>query len=177
MVGALVTADRALDAGSGEAAAIDALESSRLVQQILARQLAALNEFREPLARNTPGVDLELKQLAGDYARANPGLRALSVAGSDGHLIYATDSGSAPAILVPAAAKVIGAGHEIDILVPLARQGQSLGAAEARFDARGLFADALTGPPETRAQFLLIAGADTILADTSRHDMSTLAWR
>jgi signal transduction histidine kinase len=177
MVGALLTADRALDAGSGEAAAIDALESSRLVQQILARQLAALNEFREPLSRNTQVVDPELKQRAGEYARANPGLRELSVAGSDGHLIYATDSGSAPAILVPAAPKVMVSGHEIDILVPLASQGQSLGAAEARFDARGLFADALAGPPETRARFLLIAGTDTILADTSRHDMSNLAWR
>ena len=177
MVGALVTADRALDAGSGEAAAIDALESSRLLQQILARQLAALSAFREPLARDTRANDAELRQLAGDYAHANPGLRELSIAGPDGHLVYATDSGLAQPILVPVTAKVTVADHGIDILVPLSSQGRSLGAAEARFDARALFADALAGPPDTRARFFLIAGGDTVLADSSRHGVSNLAWR
>ena len=177
MVGALVTADRALDAGSGEAAAIDALESSRLLQQILARQLAGLSAFREPLARNAQSADAELKQLASDYVHGNPSLRELSIAGPDGRLMYDTDSGSTQAVLVPARAKITVADRGIDILVPLASEGRSLGAAEARFDARDLFGDALAGPPDTRARFLLIAGADTIIADTSRHDVSSLAWR
>ena len=177
MVGALVTADRALDAGSGEAAAIDALESSRLLEQIVARQLAALTTFREPLADAAQNSAMELKQHASDFAHANPGLRELSIAGADGQLLYATDSGSPQAILVPASAKITVADHEIDILVPLVSEGRSLGAAEARFDARGLLSDALAGPPETRARFLLIAGADTIVADTSRRDVSNLAWR
>jgi len=175
MVSALVTADRALAAASGEAAAIDALESSHLLEQILARQVAALSAFRDPLEASRPSSN-DLEQLAAEYSRGVPGLRGLWIADSAGRVVYATDS-TAPRVLSTHRTMVTVADHAIDMLVPLSNGDRSLGSARARFDPRELFADALTAPPETRARIVLIGGADTVLADTARRDVQSVTER
>jgi hypothetical protein len=77
MVAALVTADRALNSASGEAAAIDALETSRLIEQLLLAQIVSLTNLRAPLASTAGSRRDDLERLANEYARGTPGLREL----------------------------------------------------------------------------------------------------
>ena len=87
MFGALVTADRALSSASGEAAAVDALESSRLFEQIVARQIAAMSVLRAPLGVTTHRAT-QLERLATSYSSAAPGLRDLTIVDSAGRFLF-----------------------------------------------------------------------------------------
>src|SRR3954463_11332376 len=87
MVGALVTADRALSSASGEAAAVDALESSELFEQIVAQQIEAMKAFRGPLALPSDRSP-QLERLAKSYIGSSPGLRDLTILDSAGRVLY-----------------------------------------------------------------------------------------
>ena len=179
MVGALVTADRALNAASGEAAAIDALESSRLIEQIVARQVAALSTLRAAFTAVPRNGVSELERLATEYSQDAPGLRQLWVVDSAGHVAYSRtlapqERSSTP----PAAAATVSldSGRIVTLSVPLRSNGQSLGTATARLDARSLFAPALTSEPETRARLVLLSGTDTIVSDVPQASSGSLTW-
>lgn len=177
MVGALVTADRALSSASREAAAVDALESSRLFEQVVAKQIAAMNVFRAPLAFASDRPQLE--RLATSYGVAAPGLRDLTVVDSAGRVLYgALPTGASPATLIEREATVTASPDGIVVLtVPFAAEGRSLGAVMARFDARRLFATALDTAPDTRAGLVLTSARDTILAIGQRSQARSLSWR
>src|SRR2546423_1737928 len=92
MVGAVVTADRALTAASGEAAAGDALESARAVEKHLASHVAALSGFREPFLLPPMERTSQLARLAAEYSRATPGLSDLQIVDSEGRVLYPASS-------------------------------------------------------------------------------------
>ena len=176
MVGALVTADRALSAASGEAAAVDALESSRLLEQVVAEQIAAMNVLRAPLAR--PGDRPQLERLAASYREGEPGLRDLAIIDSEARvLLSAPSAGAIPAPVGSEATLTAGPDSTVILAVPLSSEGRSLGAVVARFDARRLFDTALDTTPETRAGLVLASGRDTVLAVGPRSQSRSLTWR
>ena len=167
MVGALVTADRALSSASGEAAAVDALESSRLFEQIVGEQIAAMNVFRASLGR--PIDRSQLEGVATSYASTAPGLRDLMVVDSVGRVLYGAQSTGASQATIGREATLTPAPDSAVVLtVPLSSEGRSLGAVVARFDAHRLFAAALDTTPDTRARLVLASGRDTVL---------TVGWR
>ena len=176
MVGALVTADRALSSASGEAAAVDALESSRLFEQVVAQQIAAMNVFRAPLARPNDGPQLE--RLATSYGGAAPGLRDLMVVDSAGRVLYGVlPKGASPAPVGREATVTARPDSTVVLTVPLLAEGRSLGAVIARFDARRLFATALDTTPDTRAGLVLTSARDTILAVGPGRQSRSVTWR
>src|SRR5690348_8802237 len=134
MVGALVTADRALFSASGEAAAVDALQSSRLFEEIVARQIAAMNVFRAPLSATGDRAG-QLERVARSYTPAVAGLRDLTIVDGVGHVLYATQSG-APTLAAAATTVTAGPDSIVVLTVPLSSEGRSLGAVIGRFDAR-----------------------------------------
>ena len=177
MVGALVTADRALSSASGEAAAVDALESSRLLEQVVDEQVAAMNVFRLPLMAKPVDRD-QLERLGASYRGAAPGLRDLAVVDSAGRaLLGAPSTAASPVTLSPKAMLSAAPAGVVVLSVPLSGDGRSLGMAVARFDARRLFAPALDTSPDTRARLVLASGRDTILAVGPRSQVRSLAWR
>ena len=179
MVGALVTADRALNAASGEAAAIDALESARLVEQILGRQMAALGNLRVPAQLQPGDREQGFARLASDYARGTPGLRELWITDSTGRVVYPVSPASPLPSIADSTAPSLSAssGGLLTIAVPLRAEGRSLGTAAAHFDARVLFGAALESAPETRARFVLSNGRDTVVSAAMRPSQGSLTWR
>ena len=180
MVGAVVTADRALTAASGEAAAVDALESARLVEQHLAMQFAALGTFRDPLLTPSSGRESEITRLAAYYSRIAPGLRDLLVADSAGRVLYPASPFSIfPAVTAPS--PMVSVSHDrariIALLVPLSNDGYSLGSVVARFDNTRFFDAALSSAPDTRARMVILSGADTVISSIARGAGSGLTWR
>ena len=176
MVGALVTADRALSSASGEAAAVDALESSRLFEQVVAEQVMAMNVFRAPLEH--AGERPRLETLAASYQATTPGLRDLTVVDSTGHVLYGVSATDARARSIGRETTLTAASDSTVVLtVPLASEGRSLGTVVARFDAHRLFAAALDTTPETRARLVLASGGDTVLAIGPRNQAGSLTWR
>ena len=177
MVGALVTADHALNSASREAASVDALESAHLIEQSLSREVAALSSLRGALMMASIDRDRALQQLATELAREAPSLRELRVADSSGRLLYPSSTSGQPATasrLVPTVA--IDANKNVVLDVPLGLNGRSLGSAVARFEAIGLLRDALSSVPETRVRLLLAAGADTIIMNNWHHGDVSLTW-
>ena len=176
MVGALVTADRALSSASGEAAAVDALESSRLFEQVVAEQIAATNVFRAPLER--PSDRPQLERLATSYGSAAPGLRDLTIVDSVGRVLYGAQPAGGSLVTIGREATLTPAPDGVVVLtVPLSSEGRSLGAVIARFDARLLFATALDTTPDTRVRLVLASGRDTVLAVGSRGQVRSLTSR
>lgn len=176
MVGALVTADRALSSASGEAAAVDALESSRLFEQIVAEQTAAMNIFRAPLAQ--PSNRSQLERLAASYRGTAPGVRDLTIVDSTSRVLYGGPTTAASPMTIGREATLTGASDSAVVLtVPLSSEGHSLGAIVARFDAHRLFAAALDTTPDTRARLLLSSERDTVLAVGPRNLVRSLTWR
>ena len=176
MVGALVTADRALSSASGEAAAVDALESSRLFEQLVAEQIAAMNVFRAPLAQ--PSDRSQLQRVATSYGGAATGLRDLTVVDSAGRVLYGVlPTSGGPASIGPEVTVTADPDSIVVLTVPLSSEGRSLGAVVSRFDARRLFATALDTIPDTRAGLVLASAADTILAVGPRSQVRRLTWR
>ena len=179
MAGAIVTADRALSSASGEAAAVDALESSRLFEQIVAQHLAAMSVFRTPVALSTDRTS-QLERLATSYVGTASGLRDLTIVDSAGRVLY----GALPAAPSPGTSLVFretrvtaGPDSSVVLTVPLSSEGRSLGTAVARFDARRVFATALDTVPDTRAGLVLASGRDTILIVGLRSEERSLTWR
>lgn len=180
MVGALVTADHALNAANGEGAAIDALESSRLVEQLLAARVTALGDFRAALAVPENARASTLDALADSYAKDAPGLRALWVTDSSGRIIYARPSDAV--VASGEASKQLGtvattSGGALMLTTALVAGGRSLGVAGARFETHALFASALPRAPDTRIRLVLLSGADTVLAEAPRRDQYGPTWR
>ena len=177
MVAALVTADRALSAASGEAAAVDALESSRLFEQIVGQQIAAINAFRAPLALPRDGAP-QLERLVTSYSGAAPGLRELAIVDSAGRVLFgALPTTTRPATLIAREALLTaGPDSSVVLTLPLSSEGRSLGAAVAQFDARRLFAIAFDTTPDTRARLVLVSGHDSIL-DVGSRGRGSLTWR
>jgi signal transduction histidine kinase len=177
MVGALVTADRALLSASSEAATVDALESSRLFEQIIARQIVAAGVFGSAVAQTGDRAG-QLERLATSYSHAVPGLRALTIVDSAGRTVYGASSGaSTPFLATTEPAVTPGPDSTVVLIVPLSSEGRSLGAAIARFDARQLFAPALDTTPDTRARLILASARDTILNVGTRTQASSLTWQ
>ena len=180
MVGALVTADRALVSASGEAAAVDALESSRLLEQIVAQHSAMMAGFRTSLASSTSDRIPQLDRAATAYARGAPGLLDLTIADSAGRILYGgTTSGTASAPVPRArdASVMLGRDSVVILTVPVSSEGLALGTAVARFRARALFSTVLDAPPETRARLTLASGRDTLLALGSPRQGRSVTWR
>ena len=179
MVGALVTADRALSSATGEAAAVDAFECSRLLEQIVAQQITALEGFRTPLAWTANDRTTQLDRLATSYLRETPALRDLSITDSAGRVLYpAPPSAFRPRRAGPSREVHVTAdsGRTIVVSVPLLSEGISLGSAVARLDARALFAAALDTAPDTRSRVVLLSERDTLVALGSGARRS-LTWR
>lgn len=177
MVGALVTADRALSSASGEAAAVDALEASRLVEQVVGEQVATMNIFRVPLLPQ-PRDQPQLERLATAYARVAPGLRDLAVVDSAGRVLYgALPTGTSSSTGGREATLTVAPRGGLLLTVALSSDDRSLGTVVARFDARRLFAPALDTAPDTRARLVLVSGRDTVLAVGPRSQLRSLSWR
>jgi signal transduction histidine kinase len=178
MVGALVTADRALSSASGEAAAVDALESSRLFEQIAARQIEAMHTFRAPLALAGDRA-AQLERLATSFSGAAPGLRDLRIVDSAGRVLYGavTAVRDLPAPVSAETAMTAGPDSLVVLTVPLSSEGRSLGTVVARFEARRMFAAALDTMPETRARLIVASGPDTILDVGAQSRASSLTWQ
>jgi signal transduction histidine kinase len=176
MVGALVTADRALSSASGEAAAVDALESSQLFEQIVAQQTEAINLFRGPLALPSDRSP-QLERMAKSYIESAPGLRDLTIVDSAGRVLYGATPTSLASINRRGATMTPGPDGAVILTVPLSSEARSLGIAIARFDARRLFATALDTAPDTRARLVLTSGRDSVVDVGSRAHGTSLAWR
>jgi signal transduction histidine kinase len=176
MVGALVTADRALSSASGEAAAVDALESSELFEQIVAQQIEAMKAFRGALALPSDRSP-QLERLAKSYIGSSPGLRDLTILDSAGRVLYGATPTSSASISRREATLAPGADGTVILTVPLSGEAGSLGIAVARFDARRLFATALDTAPDTRARLVLTSGRDSVVDVGSRAQGTSLTWR
>ena len=176
MVGALVTADRALSSASGEAAAVDALESSQLFEQIVAQQIEAMNLFRGPLALQSDRSP-QLERLAKSYIGSARGLQDLTILDSAGRVLYGATPTSSVSINRREATMTPGSHGTVIVTVPLSSEARSLGIAVARFDARRLFATALDTAPDTRARLVLTSGRDSIVDVRLRAQGTSLTWR
>jgi signal transduction histidine kinase len=176
MVGALVTADRALSSASGEAAAVDALESSQLFEQIVAQQIEAMNVFRGPLALPSDRSP-QLERLARSYVASARGLQDLTILDSAGRVLYDATPTSPASINRREATMMPGSHGTVILTVPLSSEARSLGIAVARFDARHLFATALDTAPDTRARLVLTSGRDSVVDVGSRAQGTSLTWR
>jgi signal transduction histidine kinase len=178
MVGALVTADRALNSASREAASVDALESSHLIEEALSHQVAALSSLRGGVVIAGADRDRVLRELATEVVHEAPSLRELLVTDSSGRVLYAPSTSSQPAThsrqIVPAIA--VDTNGNVVLAVPLALNGRSLGSVVARFEASGLFRGVLSSVPETRVRLVLMDGARTIIANDTRHGDASLTW-
>jgi signal transduction histidine kinase len=178
MVGAVVTADRALIAASGEAAAVDALQSAHLIERHIGAHAAALRAFSGPLLGNSPARDSGLARLAAEYFRTEPALQELLITDTAGHVVYPASATSVPFISGAASPTVhVSRERGIILVTPLAANGRSLGTAIARFDIGRFLGDALSSPPDRRAGLVLLSGNDTLLALTPRRVASGLTWR
>ena len=182
MIGALVTADRALVSASDQAATIDARESSLLIQQLLALRVDALSAFHAPLMSPEAERRREFDELATHIANERGGPRALWVTDSAGHVLYQTDSAlTRVAGRTPSAISVaISNDHHtraLIVLAPLLANGRPVGAVGARFDPAALFEVATDSAPQTRARFVIVAGTDTLLNVTTRGDRQSLTWQ
>jgi signal transduction histidine kinase len=178
MVGALVTADRALNSASREAASVDAMQSSQLIEQALSHQVAALGSLRPALIIAGGDRGRVLQQLATELVHEAPSLRELWVADTSGRAVYATSTARQPAPsgkVVPTVG--IDTSRNVVFDVPLALNGRSLGTVVARFEASGLFRGVLSSVPETRVRFVLLVGADTIVASGAHRGDASLTWR
>ena len=182
MVGALLTADRALTSASAEAANIDAVESAHFIQQRLVRDIEALGSFRALLLSSAPDRRSEFDALAESFEREHDGAKSLWVADSTGHVLFengppASDTyraGSARIWLLNG-----GASPEVGMLVPFFSGSQLRGEIGARFDRTRLFAPVTDSAPQTRARLVLVdvTKGDTILDIGSSRDGSTLIWQ
>ena len=154
MIGALVTADRALVSASDQAATIDARESSLLIQQLLALRVDALSAFHAPLMSPEAERRREFDELATHIANERGGPRALWVTDSAGHVLYQTDSAlTRVAGRTPSAISVaISNDHHtraLIVLAPLLANGRPVGTMALASGAGNLHLHNLAGnlPP------------------------------
>ncbi|HKW12462.1 MAG TPA: HAMP domain-containing sensor histidine kinase [Gemmatimonadaceae bacterium] len=181
MVGALLTADRALVSASGDATAIDARDSALLIEQLLALRIDALTAFHSPLMAPPAERSREFEELAGHIGNEPGGPGGLWVTDSTGQVIYQTESPPPPRAAPPQSTSVVVENaHGVRALIvvaPLIANGRPIGAVGARFDPAALFTVAIDSAPQTRARFVVAAGADTVLSVTSPAARQSLTWR
>ncbi|HEY7233661.1 MAG TPA: HAMP domain-containing sensor histidine kinase [Gemmatimonadaceae bacterium] len=183
MVGALLTADRALVSASGDATAIDARDSALLIEQLLALRIDALTSFHAPLMSPPAERNRELDELAGHIGHEPGGPRGLWVTDSTGQLIYQTKSSPPPRIgaAPPQSTSVVienaNGARALIVVAPLVVNGRPVGAVGARFDPAAIFSVAIDSAPQTRVRFVVAAGADTVLTLTSRGSRQSLTWQ
>lgn len=183
MLGALLTADRALSAASAEAASIDAVESAHFIQQRVFRDLEGLGNFRGLLLSSAMSQS-EFGALAESFSREHDGVKGVWVADSIGRVLFQigvpAPGGSARTATTPqirtARAPI---DRELLMRVPFVSAGQLRGEIGARFDRDRMFAPVTDSAPQTRARLLLVDSAthDTILAVGSSRDVSSLTWQ
>lgn len=183
MVGALLTADRALVSVSGDATAIDARDSALLIEQLLALRIDALTSFHSPLMAPPAERNRELAELSGHIRHELGGPQGLWVTDSTGQVIYQTESSPSPRVgaTPPQSTSVVvenvrGA-RALIVVAPLVANGRPVGAVGARFDPAALFTVAIDSAPQTRARFVVAAGRDTVLSVTSRRGNQGLTWQ
>jgi signal transduction histidine kinase len=183
MIAALVTADRALLAASTEAAAIDARDSALLIEQLLALRIDALRALHAPLMSPPAERIREFDELTSHIAHEPGGPKALWVTDSVGRVLYQTAATNSPlAGMEPpretrvAVRKDQGA-HALMVQAPLVANGRSVGGVAARFDLPTLFAAAIDSEPLTRARFVVVSGADTIVSVASGGVRQSLTWQ
>ena len=184
MVGGLLVADRALTGASMQQARIDATESGRVIEQIVARQVEGLSIFYAPLLSSSPAHDSEFTILAQTFARGRGGLQDLWIADAAGHTRHwvrlpLSDSlvGRRPGESTAQDSAVTRTGQEgepriviitggqskqVLVLRPLVVRDRVAGTAVARFEAAGLFAPVIADTSHTRT-LLLTAARDTLL--------------
>jgi len=183
MIAALVTADRALLAASTEAAAIDARDSALLIEQLLALRIDALRSLHAPLMSPAAEQRREFEELASHIAHELGGPKALWVTDSVGRVLYQTTSansplaGAAPPRETRVAVQKDQRTHALMVVAALTANGRSVGAVAARFDLVTLFTAAVDSEPLTRARFVVVSGADTILSVTSGGARQSLTWQ
>src|SRR5690348_2261807 len=182
MVGALLTADRALSAASAEAAGIDASESGNFIQQRIIRDVEGLGNFRALLLTSARDRTAEFDALAESFGREHDGVKSLWVADSTGRILFGSGS--------PPVKKALGntvqiwptrdsAAPDLVFLVPYLAGGRLLGSIGARFDRGRLFTPITDSAPATRARLLLVdsVGHDTILDIGTIPEASNVIWR
>jgi signal transduction histidine kinase len=183
MVSALVTADRALLSASDEAAAIDARESSLLLEQLLALRIDALGAFHAPLLSPPGDRTREFEELATHIAQKPDKPHELWVTDSTGKVLYQMSSPAVPIALgappLRTSVRLVGdrGARSLLVVAPLIANGRSVGAITARFDPAALFTAATDSAPQTRARFVLLAGVDTLLSVASTGEERSLTWQ
>ena len=182
MIGALVTADRALKSASSEAAGIDALESSHVIEQCIVRDLEALSSFRALLLAGLPVRQSDFDTLAETFAREHQGARSIWVTDSVGGVLFQSPASESIGSGIPKSEVVVSVGRRgrvLSFVVPFVADGQVRGAIGARFDAARQFRSATDSSPQTRARLVLVGSnaSDTILDVTAARAESGLTWR
>src|SRR5690349_2748111 len=92
MLSALLTADRALGAASGEAALVDAEATGRALEEAVTAQIDMLGTFRAAFLAPGPERDRQLDALIDDYTDRPGAIRDLWIADSTGKTIYQSPS-------------------------------------------------------------------------------------
>jgi signal transduction histidine kinase len=183
MIAALVTADRALLAASTEAAAIDARDSALLIEQLLALRIDALRALHAPLMSPPSERSREFDELASHIAHEHGGPKALWVTDSVGRVLYQTTAANFPLTgpAPPSETRVVvrkdQGTHALMVLAPLIANGRSVGAVAAQFDLATLFTAAIDSEPLTRARFVVVSEADTILSVATGGARQSLTWQ
>jgi signal transduction histidine kinase len=183
LLSALVTADRALGVASVEAAAVDATESSKAIEQMVAEQIQLLKTFRAPLVGAAADRDHQLDVMSDSYADDAPAVRAVWVIDSAGKVIYQSNPSAVLPPRIPVAedeARVHVEGNAdraILISVILKAEAITYGTVIARYDPARLFGPVLDAAPQARAGVVLAAGADTVLNRPGNEEQTSLTWR
>jgi signal transduction histidine kinase len=185
MVGALLTADRALSGASAEAAGIDAAESSHFIQQRIVRDVEALGNFRGLLLSTGSDRAPEFTALAESFTREHDGVKSVWVSDSTGQILFSSEPTTEP----PRSDGGVNGTHiwlarkggppELVFLVPFELAGRTRGIVGARFDRDRLFAPVTDSTPQTRARLILVDNSahDTILNAGAAPEASSLIWR
>jgi signal transduction histidine kinase len=182
MVGALVTADRALSSASGEAAGIDAMESSHLIGQSVVRDLEGLSSFRALLLSAATDRAGEFDTLAASFAREHDGVENIWVMDSTGRVLFQSRA-SMPIVNDVNRRTIVlrgeGGRRALVLIVPFVSAGSLRGAIGARFDAGRMFSAVTDSAPQTRARLILVGGvpSDTILDVAGAPLAGSLTWR
>jgi signal transduction histidine kinase len=176
MLSALVAADHALTAASGEAAAIDAMALSRSLEEAVAGQTELLRAFRAPFFAAPASRDRQLDAMADDYSSDVRALSAVVVTDTIGRVLYQTAGTTAPLAPAQRSPSGIVVTHDrtkgmLTITCPLVMDERQVGVIVAQYDARRLFRAVLDSVPETRTRLVLASGTDTIL-NVERSDES-----
>ena len=182
MLSALLTADRALGAASGEAALVDAEATGRALEEAVTAQIDMLGTFRAAFLAPSTERDRQLDALIDDYTDRPGAIRDLWIADSTGKTIYQSPSAAVRPTLSLTGAPQLSVERDrrsrlLTITVPLVANGVRYGVVFARFDPANVFNAAIGSAIPTRARLVVSAATDTLL-DIARDGVpSRLTWR